>query len=948
MTLGSGLISIGDKAFSGCNIAKVFWLGNTPPTNYKNVTALINYVANDQYSLSNQKKYQFLSSKFEVDGAIYVPVSPSERTCDVIDCEYSLQNGDIVIKDKVTNRGVELSVININDYAFYENQTISSLNVCNQGYIGQEAFYNSKGIKNIIISSKGNIRDRAFYGCNSIESASIDNVGSIGSAAFNECTSLNNIVLGDSITTIRSNAFYSCTSLPTITLPNNLTAIGEYTFYGCSKLETVNIGTGISGIPRYSFGNCSVLNNLIIPNNVKSIGDYAFYHCSALANLTFEDNEPEEEPEAAAPQTFDDWTSTNHSDNSTSYKEYAINVTAGDQLSFNYTVDSESGYDYLVVKINGVEVVKVSGSSTDSYVRKFTGAENVILYLSYTKDSSSSSGQDQASVYNIMLNGLDHEINSLQLGSNGSNPLFSDCPLNEVYIGRKLSYNTRSNYGYSPFYRNTSLRSVEITDAETEIYDNEFYGCTNLKTLKIGNGVKTIGKWAFSGCSSLDYFSAGYHVETIGEEAFSDCTGLTNYYSFSILPPVCGKQALDDINKWDCTLFVPAESSDEYMAADQWKDFFFVNENDAVLIESIRFNVESLDGKTGDTFRLTAEILPGNATRKRLEWSSSDPAVATVDAEGTVTFVKEGEATITARATDGSGVEASVNVVVTVKEPELGDSNANGVVNIADAVNTANYAIGNPVDHFNETAADVNRDGRITLADATATISLILEQPVQAASPAKFRAAADCETDRLVIGDYSVNVGESASVAVALDSSMDYVALQADVTVPEGMTLATVNIGHRAEANHCLTTKRINARKMRIALFDINNSAFEDNNGSILDLCVTIDNATSGKIEIGNILASDARGYEYALTSTGGSNTVVSGIDNPAISDLRIEATSEGINILNAEGREINIFTVDGTVLVHFIARAACESYKTVPGVYVVAAGDIVEKVVVK
>jgi len=76
---------------------------------------------------------------------------------------------------------------------------------------------------------------------------------------------------------------------------------------------------------------------------------------------------------------------------------------------------------------------------------------------------------------------MENSESELKLGCNGGNkPLFSDCPLDSVYIGRNISYDTRSNYGYSPFYRNTSLRAVKITDKETEISQNEFYGCTNL------------------------------------------------------------------------------------------------------------------------------------------------------------------------------------------------------------------------------------------------------------------------------------------------------------------------------------------------------------------------------------------------------------------------------------------------------------------------------------
>ena len=167
----------------------------------------------------------------------------------------------------------------------------------------------------------------------------------------------------------------------------------------------------------------------------------------------------------------------------------------------------------------------------------------------------------------------------LTLGSNGSSPLFSSCPLDSVYIGGNISYNTASNYGYSPFYRNTSLRSVVITNEETEISANEFYGCTNLQSFKVGDGVTTFGDWAFSGCSSLKSLSFGSQLQTIGKEAFSDCTSVTEITSLTATPPACGSQALDDINKWECTLHVPENSLAAYQAADQWKEFFFINDD---------------------------------------------------------------------------------------------------------------------------------------------------------------------------------------------------------------------------------------------------------------------------------------------------------------------------------------------------------------------------------
>ena len=164
-------------------------------------------------------------------------------------------------------------------------------------------------------------------------------------------------------------------------------------------------------------------------------------------------------------------------------------------------------------------------------------------------------------------------------------PMFADCPLNAVYIGGNISYSTDASDGYSPFYRNTSLESVTITDKETEISENEFYGCTNLKNVTLGDGIEAIGSYAFSGCAALEDFTFGSSLKSIGEEAFSDCTAMTRLVSRTAEPPRCGPQALDDINKWTCKLYVPDASIDAYKAADQWKEFFFITTDIAHAVE---------------------------------------------------------------------------------------------------------------------------------------------------------------------------------------------------------------------------------------------------------------------------------------------------------------------------------------------------------------------------
>ena len=65
-----------------------------------------------------------------------------------------------------------------------------------------------------------------------------------------------------------------------------------------------------------------------------------------------------------------------------------------------------------------------------------------------------------------------------------------------------------------------------------------------------------------------------------------------------------------------------------------------------------------------NTISLAATVAPGNATNKAVTWTSSNPAVATVDGSGNVTAVAPGTATISVTTEDGAKT-AACRVIVT-------------------------------------------------------------------------------------------------------------------------------------------------------------------------------------------------------------------------------------------------------------------------------------------
>ena len=85
----------------------------------------------------------------------------------------------------------------------------------------------------------------------------------------------------------------------------------------------------------------------------------------------------------------------------------------------------------------------------------------------------------------------------------------------------------------------------------------------------------------------------------------------------------------------------------------------------SVPVESIGLDQTSVTLAENESITLTATVGPADATDKTVTWSSSNPAIATVE-DGKVTAIKEGSATITAKAG-----EKTATCQVTVKKSAI-------------------------------------------------------------------------------------------------------------------------------------------------------------------------------------------------------------------------------------------------------------------------------------
>ena len=189
--------------------------------------------------------------------------------------------------------------------AFFST-TASAAQVVDSGSCGDNAGYTLYADGRLVITGTGGIWDYAFYENDKITSLEIGNgISAIGIAAFASCRSLTGtVVIPNSVTSLcgdhdpmdpRLGAFDRCTNLKNIVIGTGITEMPYGLLSSCENLNSVSMHDGITLIAPYAIAFCKRLPYVEIPAAVTQIGAMAFVNDYSLTTVVFKGNAPEME-----------------------------------------------------------------------------------------------------------------------------------------------------------------------------------------------------------------------------------------------------------------------------------------------------------------------------------------------------------------------------------------------------------------------------------------------------------------------------------------------------------------------------------------------------------------------------------------------------------------------------------------------------------------------------
>lgn len=124
------------------------------------------------------------------------------------------------------------------------------------------------------------------------------------------------------------------------------------------------------------------------------------------------------------------------------------------------------------------------------------------------------------------------------------------------------------------------IQWLALPSSVVSVEEGAFCG-NKLTLLELPEGLRTIGSYAFYGQAGLTNLIIPSTVVSIGKMAFVSAGYIQYVRCDSPIPPAAAVDTFSEWTKENGTLYVPAASEGAYAAAQEWRDFRYVNDKDS-------------------------------------------------------------------------------------------------------------------------------------------------------------------------------------------------------------------------------------------------------------------------------------------------------------------------------------------------------------------------------
>ena len=424
----------------------------------------------------------------------------------------------------------------------------------------------------------------------------------------------------------------------------NVVAIADGAFMNRGELHSVTLPGTLERIGWCAFTGCTGLSELVLPDSVTSLGAMALADMTGLKKLTIGAGLSAMDAELVSGDTR--------------LTEVLVSASNTKYQSIDGVVYSKDGTRLILYPAGSRGSFEIPGTVSEIADRAFSGASGLTEVT--VPDSVTAIGEGAfagTGLTTLTFGGLQ---------TVGSGAFRSCLHLREVTFPEGLEQIGAFAFLSCPSLTKVTIPASATLDAEVSIFGN----ASNLILYGVINSSAHVYATK-NHISFVDPNAVQAETVTLSPETLVLQRGETGRLEAAIEP---ANAELGRAITWytgDSSIVVVDDEGTVHAVGGGSTFIMVMTDNGLTAKAQVEVQVavaslalEQLDGEQprGTVLETALTILPDSATDRTIIWTSSDPSVATVDENGTVTCVNQGETIITAMAHNGLTAEMPVTV----------------------------------------------------------------------------------------------------------------------------------------------------------------------------------------------------------------------------------------------------------------------------------------------